>query len=202
MDRFTFEPIIDLPLVVITCGLFIWHFNGWARRGNLQTEIDVASRLQSARLRVFTLFTSLLLFCWILDFAVWPIFAILFGIGLVTAIFLGGGVDGAFGLWAAGYLIREWSFGFPQLILHPTKRDEATMDDDAMNDDAKHGLVGSVGITSSTLRPTGNAIIDHTSVSVVSDDGSMIDAGAEVIVASYRNGQLFVRPHLGTEDGV
>jgi len=191
MNRFAFTPLMDLPLIVITCALFIWHFHYWSSRNDLETNVDVAPRLPVARRRVITLFAVLLILCWFFNFAVWLVFAILLGGGLAIAVLVGVDIEGgAFGLLAVAYLIREWSFGFPQIILHPVTNRGQTP-----SDTSTHELIGSIGTASSPLRPTGDAMIGEVSVSVASDDGCMIDTGTKVVVTSYRNGRLFVRPH-------
>ena len=139
-------------------------------------------------------FVGVLTVCWLLNFAAWFLFAALFAVGVAIAL-LGVNVEGGFvGFFAAAYFVREWSFGFPELILHP-----ATNDDPTLNLDPTHELVGSTGKTSSPLRPTGEAVVGDVTVSVASEDGSLIDAGTEVIVTSYRNRLLRVRPHKGEQ---
>ncbi|MGB7326968.1 MAG: hypothetical protein WBD31_18985 [Rubripirellula sp.] len=192
MNRFAFAPIIDLPLIAVTLALFVWHFNRWAARNDLETNLDVAARLPTARLRVLALLVGVLGMCWYLNFAVWGIFAALLAAGLVIALVIGGELDGGVsGLWAAAYLIREWSFGFPQIVLHPQLDDGPTS-----RDKPSHELVGKTGTTSSPLRPVGDALIDGILVSVTSDDGSLLGADTDVIVTSYRNGLPCVRPHV------
>ncbi len=191
MEQLAFAPMIDLPLAGITLSAFIWHFNRWAFHHDIDTSIDVASRLPVARLRVIALFVCALLVCWLANFAFWSIFALLLGIGMAVALVAGGDVDGgAFGLWAAAYLIREWSFGFPQLVLHPQTHDTGSIASAADTGE----LVGKSGVTTSPLRPTGDAEIDGVTYSVASADGQLLDSGARVTVTSYRNGRPCVSP--------
>jgi len=94
--------MFDVPLVCVTLAAFIWHFNGWATHGEIDTTINVASRLSTARWRVTALFVGILLLCWWLNFAVWSLFAALLAIGVAVAFLTGGDIDsGAFGLLAA-----------------------------------------------------------------------------------------------------
>ncbi|TWU47806.1 NfeD family protein [Rubripirellula reticaptiva] len=196
MNRFAFAPFVDLPLVAVALALFIWHFNRWASRSDLETNLDVAARLPSARRRVLALMAGVLLLCWYFNFAVWGVFALLLGAGLALALVIGGELDGGVsGLWAAAYLVREWSFGFPQIVLHPLVDDGPTS-----FGVPKHQLVGKTGTTSSPLRPIGDAIIDGNLVSVTSDDGSLLVAGTDVIVTSYRNGLPCVRVCVAAEN--
>ena len=123
MDRITFAPLIDLPLAVFAVALFIWHFNRWASSNDLEANVDLAARLPTARIRVITLFTAILLLCWLSNLAVWSLFALLFGIGIVIAVLGRGGIFGLqLGLWAAACIIREWSLGFLNLsFTHQTR---------------------------------------------------------------------------------
>ena len=195
MSKLVFAPMVDLPLVAVTLALFLWYFDRWAHRSDLETNVDVVARLGSARLRVVVLFVGVLIVCWFFDFAVWSLLAALLAVGLVVAL-MGFNVDGGLiGFFVVAYLIREWSFGFPEMILHPS------IDNLPISPDPMHELVGSIGKTSSSLRPTGDAIIGDATVSVASDDGCLIDAGTDVIVTSYRNGLLRVRPHVDGDAG-
>ena len=193
MDRITFAPLIDLPLAVFTVALFIWHFNRWASSNDLEANVDLAARLPTARIRVITLFTAILLLCWLSNLAVWSLFALLFGIGIVIAVLGRGGIFGLqLGLWAAACIIREWSFGFPQFVLYPPNTSV-----NASSPNCNDGeLMGRIGVATFSLRPTGNAEIDGVQVSVSSADGRMIDAGTEVTVTAYRNGRPCVSPRL------
>ena len=191
MDRIAFAPLIDIPLVGFTLAVFLWHFSGWAYRDDLDTSVDVPARLSTARLRVITFFVGVLLICWISNVAAWSIFALILAIGLLIAMITGGDIDGgAFGFWAAAYLIREWSFGFPQLILHPQQSEIASTQTADKGADA----TGKVGIVVAPLRPCGDAEIEGTLVNVISDDGRMIDVGTEVVITGRRNGRFCVRP--------
>lgn len=107
MDRVAFAPIIDLPIVAITLGAFLWHFNQWAFRRDIGTTADLPYLLPAARLRVTVLFVCILLLCWTVNLAVWSIFAILLGVGFVIALAAGGDFDGwPFGFFAAAYFIQ------------------------------------------------------------------------------------------------
>lgn len=189
--------MIDLPLFGITVVAFVWHFNRWAFRRDIDTSIDLTSVLPAARFRVVALLAAILLFCWLADFAVWAVFAFLVGIGLAVTAVTGGDLSGSgVGLWVAAYAIREWSFGFPQFILHPeTHEAETTLPSD---DTGK--LMGKTGVTISPLRPTGEVKIDGVIYSVASANGRFVDAGQTVTVTSYRNGLPDVSPSPETHD--
>src|SRR6056297_2100257 len=107
------------------------------------------------------------------------------------AVAFGGELEGgAFGLLAVAFLIREWAFGFPQLILHPQNHSSQTK-----KESGEFGeLVGQIGIATSPLRPSGDADIGGVKYSVVSYDGAMIDLGSSVVVRTIRNGGLCVAP--------
>jgi len=191
MDKLTFLPIVDLPLAGIVMATFIWHFNRWTRQRNIDTTVDIASRLPKARIRVIVFFACVVSLCWFLDLAFWSLFAILLALGLAFAVAFGGELEGgAFGLLAVAFLIREWAFGFPQLILHPQNHSSQTK-----KESVEFGeLVGQIGIATSPLRPSGDADIGGVKYSVVSYDGAMIDLGSSVVVRTIRNGGLCVAP--------
>lgn len=198
MDKLAFAPLIDVPLVVCTVALFIWHFNRWASRNDLDTSVDLAARLPTAGLRVIALFTCILLLCWLSNIAVWPVFALLLGVGVALAFIAGGDGDGGeVGLWAAAYLIREWAFGFPQFILHPPKSSVITSTSQCNRGE----LMGKIGTTTSPIRPTGDAEIDGVKVTVASTDGRLIETGTQVSVTAYRNGRPCVSPRSHNQSG-
>jgi membrane-bound ClpP family serine protease len=191
MNKIVFAPIIDFPLVIITVSAFIWHFNRWSHERSIDTTVDILSRLPTARHRVMLLFVGILLLCWTANLAVWSIFALLLGIGLVVALASSGeAIGGTFALFGAAYIIREWAFGFPQLILHPPRHEIAA----SFQHDGNGELTGKTGVTTVSLRPTGNALIDDVKYSVVSFDGKWIDAGVRIEVRTYRNGKPCVVP--------
>jgi membrane-bound ClpP family serine protease len=195
MDRLTFLPSIDIPIVGITLALMVWHFNQWAHGRDAETNVDLVRRLPMARVRVVVLFVGFLVLCWLTNFAAWFVFAVLIGVGLSLAILMDGSMEvGGFGLWAAAWAIREWSFGFPTLILHPARDKAATLPGSAaLPRAAVHQLVGKSGTTTSPLRPAGDAIIDGETLCVASDDGSFIEAGTQVVVTSVKTGRPRVR---------
>jgi hypothetical protein len=193
MDKLSFAPFVDFPLTGVVLAAFLWHFNRWARRNDIDTSINLASRLPKARLRVVALHVCILIACWYFNVAVWSILGIIFCIGLAAIFLITGDVDGAgFGLWSAACMIREWAFGFPQLILHPVVHPDCNGSHGFPTDD----LVGKTGITISPIRPTGDAEIEGTKYSVASDDGQWIDAGIPIRVKTWRNG----RPCIGRVD--
>lgn len=195
MDKLTFSPLTDIPIVGITLALMVWHFNRWAHGRDAETNVDLVRRLPVARVRVVVLFVGFVVLCWLTNFAAWFVFAVLIGVGLALAILMDGSMEvGGFGLLAAAWAIREWSFGFPTLILHPA-RDKAAKSQDsaALPRAATHQLVGKSGTTTSPLRPVGEVNIDGETLSVASDDGSFIESGTRVIVTSFKSGRPCVR---------
>jgi len=191
MEKLTFAPLVDFPLVGITLAAFIWHFNRWAFKHDIDTSIDVVSRLPAARLRIILLFSCTLLLCWSVNFAVWSIFALLLGIGLAVAVVAGGDIGGtALGLAATAWLIREWAFGFPQLILQPQRQDSPV----SASTKEIGSLIGKTGVTTSPLRPTGYVEIDGLIYSAASADGQLLDSGTNFTVTCYRNGHPCVTP--------
>lgn len=190
MDKLAFAPTIDLPLAFATVIGFVLHFNAWSRSNSADTTVDLASRLTGARIRVVAIFVAILFVCWITNFAFWAVLAALVAIGLAFAVLAGGDHGAELLVLFAAYAIREWSFGFPQLILEPPSDRPATPRDAVPTPD----LIGLHGVTLSPLRPSGDADVEGTVVSVVSDDGTLIDTGTNVIVSGSRNGRVCVRP--------
>ena len=54
-------------------------------------------------------------------------------------------------------------------------------------------IVGSEGITTTDLRPSGKVIINNRHYDAVSQYGDFIEAGTPVIVTKYEATQLYVR---------
>lgn len=192
MDKIAFAPLIDVPLVVFTAAACVWHFGRWAVSNDVDPNMNLVARLPIARLRAIALFVAILLLCWLLNLAVWSLFALLLGVGIAIAFLVGGAPDGgAVGLWAAAQLIREWSFGFPHLILHPP----GPSVDSARLDQRAGELLGKTGTVLSSLRPMGDADIEGVKMAVSSADGQWIETGTEVTVTAYRNGRPCVTPN-------
>ena len=185
-----FNPVIDLPLVLATVCLLFWYYKHWAQSHELSTSTNLAERLPAARMRVCTLFAAVLILCWLADLAVWSLFAVVLGFNLVFAMTLGDEA-GHFGLLAVVYLIREWSFGFPEMVLQPPELASVSPETKAPTGP----LMGKTGVTKTPLCPSGQAEFNGTSVSVTSANNRMIDANTDVIVTAYRNGKPCVLPH-------
>ena len=87
-------------------------------------------------------------------------------------------------LVAPPFLIREWCFGFPQMVLSPP--DPVA---DSVSTEADGGaLLGRVGIATEPLRPAGSANFEGELSAVTSAQGGWIDEGTRVVVTSYRDG--------------
>lgn len=192
MENLVFAPLIDIPLAGLTLSAFIWHFNHWASHPDFDAPVDLTSRLHVARWRVIVLITGILLSCWLANLAFWSILPLLICLGAIGGLLANGDLDGGMlGLWAIACLIREWSFGFPQLIPHSPAQDGASSLSPAETDQ----LVGTTGVTLSALRPMGDVEIDGVKYSAASANGKLLDAGTPVTVMAYRNGLLCVAPH-------
>ncbi|MEZ6086812.1 MAG: hypothetical protein R3C05_02015 [Pirellulaceae bacterium] len=204
MNNLTFTLLLDVPLVCMTLTAFIWHFNWWAIHGDVDSTIDLASRLSVARWRVVFLLVGILLLCWLLNIAVWAIFVVLFGIGVAIVFIAGLGMEaggGGFVLLAVAFLIREWCFGFPQLILLPETHDSSVARPTVAHPAADtNSLVGKSGVAVSPLRPTGEAEIEGVVYTVASADGRMLDRGTLVTDTLFRNGRPCVAPVSETSD--
>jgi hypothetical protein len=136
MDLIRFSPLIDVPLVVLTVAGFLRHFHKWAKTSDVAAEVDLATRLPKARSRVVVLFATLLLVCLFANVAVWLFYSLLLGAGLVVMVVTGGdAMGGDFGLLLVGYVIREWCFDCPHMVLQPPKPGEAPVPEPAARGD-------------------------------------------------------------------
>lgn len=197
MDKLAFNPVIDLPLSFLTTLAFVLHFNSWAKNRPSDISVDLQSRLSSARIRVIVLLTAIVGVCWFTNLSVWAIYALLLILGLGIAMLMGDGGDGSGLIFVfIAYLIREWAFGFPLMILNSPQ-------DGGMRDLAEtHGkLIGVHGIATTHLRPYGEAEIDGQSMSVVSETGELIEAGAAIIVTDVKGNRICVRSIEYAEEG-
>lgn len=76
----------------------------------------------------------------------------------------------------------------PQFILQPPAEQVA----DSPQYKRSVELVGKTGVTTTTLRPTGEALVDGSKYAVIAEGGGYIDAGTIVEISAYRNGMLCV----------
>ncbi len=190
LEKFRFAAEIDIPLVVLTLVAFLVHFECWAKHTDVDTNANLRERLPKARLLVIGFFCALLAVCWSSSIAFWAILVLGFGIGVVLSLMLGGTHELGLGiLLFAAYLIREWAFGFPQLLLQPPNSSPTRVAQTTLSEE----LVGATGKTLSPLRPCGEAEIDGKVCSVMSADSSLIDSEAKIVVTGKRNGTICVR---------
>lgn len=187
MSSFAFYPLIDIPLIVsITLG-FVINFRIWSRTGPEELRPMLQTNLFMAIVRVAGFFAAILLFCWLVNIAVWVLFTFCVAVGIAGAIFAGDafGIDLAFFL--TGGIIREWCFGFPQLVLRPQVSD-------VFAHEAKtNEWVGKSGVTISILRPSGKIIVDGKEFLAASEGGTLVEKGVDVIVVGFTNGSLIVK---------
>lgn len=193
MNSVSFFPLVDIPLIVITVAAYLWHINRWAYRTDIETSLDLPSGLPKARRRIVFLFVGLGVLCWLLDFAVWSLYACILLIDLLLAAISNGG--GPAGLFFIVYIVREWAFGFPQIILHPPRPTPLEM----AKGNLERPLIGKIGVTKTMLRPSGIAIIDGKEQSVVSATGELLKAETHVKVTGYQNGYPAVTFHFEFE---
>jgi membrane-bound ClpP family serine protease len=193
---FAFAPLIDVPLTAIILAAFLWHLNQWAICKDAEGDMNLAPKLPTARFRIILFFTLTLMLCWSIDVAMWAVFAVLIGIGLIVSVAMDASVEGVLvGPLTALSILREWAFGFPQFILQPPAEQVA----DSSQYKRSEELVGKTGVTTTTLRPTGEALVDGDKFAVVAEGGGWIDAGTTVEILAYRNGMLWVVAVCQTE---
>ena len=190
LDKLHFNALVDLPLAAATLIGFFVYFQAWTGTDDVDITVDLSARLPRARFRVTCLIAAIVAACWLTDFAVWAIFVILFALGIAIAVVAGNNVvGGGVLLLFAAYAIREWAFGFPQLVLHPPGEKQRG----AQQGEPKEELVGKQGTATSPLRPCGEAMFDGKPMSVISESGEFLDTGTDVIVVGKQNGQICVR---------
>ena len=187
LEKIRFAAEIDVPLVVVVTLAFLINFQFWAKKQDAETDVNLKEKLPSARLRLICFFLALLAFCWYSKLAFSAILGLLFLVGFVAAVILRS-EDGFAVVVAAAYVIREWSFGFPQMKLHPL--DESSIKEKEKVPDS---MVGTCGVTLSQLRPSGEAEFNGQTHRVKSDDGALIETGTRVVVVDRRNGVLCVK---------
>ena len=193
MSGFAFSPLIDLPLAFATLLAFLLHFNSWARGIHREIDVDLRSRLPNAMVRVITLFVGVLLFCWLTNFAFWALFGLILTFGIAIAIASNGGQGSGLILFFATYAIREWSFGFPQIVLHP--RSDPSPRHETL--DETSDLIGVRGLAITPIRPCGDVALNGQIFPVVSENGQYIETGTDVIICGKRNGRLLAAEYIG-----
>lgn len=191
LDRipaFTFS--VDLPVSALTLAGFMLYFRIWAHEQAESTGVDLVKRLPTACLYVTCLIAAITLACWLANIAVWSIFVLLLLVGAVLSLFVQADItDGGFALLVAGGFIREWAFGFPSLILRPPEYEPPNGIDANVVDE----LVGASGVTTSPLRPQGEAEFEGRVLTVQTYNGQFLDSGTNVTVTGLREGLACVR---------
>ena len=188
MNSIAFTPLVDLPLAgVLLAGLSVNSWL-WAKSDRDESEVDLEARLPTALIRLTLFFFGLVIFCWLTNVGVWVIAAAMMVSGIAISVFAGSNsFVPELMLVATAGMLREWTFGFPNLILSPRVRSPSS------KDTIKHELVGVSGVTTSPLRTTGDIRIDSEELSAISDNGTLIEKGTEVVVVAVKNGRMRVR---------
>ncbi|MEM6471677.1 MAG: NfeD family protein [Planctomycetota bacterium] len=196
MNWATFSFQIDVPLALVLWVAFLVQAQFWARSANADTNVDLVAKLPKARLRYTVFFALLLVVCWYCGFSIALLMVIIWVSGLVVAFLAGGDLGTRAGLhYFAAYLIREWAFGFPQMILHPRVQEPEDSNPNAMSP-----LAGRVATVTSTLRPTGEVCVDEQRYSARSESGQYVDEGTRVIVSCQRGRDLLVAVSGGNSE--
>ena len=179
----SFTAKVDVALVIITLAAFLINYESWAR--NADVDADLVRRLPKARMLTIALFAVVFFACWFANISLLLILIVVLLLGLILATLLPpAGSEAGCGVFLLGAcLIREWAFGFPQLILNPPAFEPA---------DELKVSVGMKGKTLSPLRPWGEVEVDGERYSATSDNGKMLAADIDVVVTGHRNGGLTV----------
>ncbi|MEO1615172.1 MAG: NfeD family protein [Planctomycetota bacterium] len=190
MNWIWFSIQIDAPVAFALLCLSLVQAQFWARSRNVDTSLDLVTKLPQARFRYVLFFVSLFAGCWFIGVSIACLMVILWISGIVVAFLAGGDVGTRGGLHNfAAYLIREWAFGFPQMILHPHLQESTS----AATQSASP-LAGKTATVTSVLRPVGEVEIEGERYAARSESGRYIDEGEHVVVASRKGRSLLVTP--------
>jgi membrane-bound ClpP family serine protease len=183
-----FLPSVDVPLAVAVYTLSVFATVVWLRRSSSRKDrlIKVTESQIAARILVVVL--SLLIPCYLIDFAFWGVFALiaaLFTFGLLLGGEPGGILAGP--VMLAALFVREFVLGFPDLVLHPeavcpSGKPESLIDP----------LVGQRAVTVSALRPSGTILHEGRILQAASEAGTFIDPDVTVSIRHFRNGICWV----------
>ena len=182
----SFTLLIDLPLIVFAYTATLLTILHWVYRTD---QDDVPKSNETAMLAAFrlTIVTSLIAgFCYLAGIAFWFLVVIAAVLALTT---WAGGWFGIAGLPVIGlvFLTKEYVLGFPELVLSPKEQVPETS-----AKSSPHVMIGRTTTLTSPLRPQGKIVVEGKSFSAASDDGTMMDAGIDVVVTGSRNGSLLV----------
>ncbi|MFO0940612.1 MAG: NfeD family protein [Pirellulales bacterium] len=160
------------------------HFRSWARNETEEFQTILVERRFKAQVKASSVVVASLACCWYFDFSFWIMVGMVLGIGMVAAF---AGIDvAAMPLLAAGFMLREWAFGFPTLVLH-------TLPPRKLDDHFDTTLVGVEAVAISPLRPFGRIQLGDQTLDAVSESGTMIDSGTRVRITGCRNGVIQVQ---------
>ena len=190
MHVLTFHPLVDIPLVAVIACIFILNFRVWSNTADAELQPLLKSRLNSAILRITGFFGFILLFCWYLNIAAWGLLVLVIAIAFSGALAAGNAFGIDLAMLLAGGMLREWCFGFPQLVLRPQTTN--VWEDELLT---QRKLIGKSGVTTSPLRPAGNIEVDGIQFPAASECGTLIDVGQNIVVVDTRNNKLLVK-HL------
>ena len=173
-------------MAVTTLG-FIINFRIWCNTASNELKPRLNARLASATLRLISFFTVLLLTCWLTNIAVWTVFLFLVAIAVSGAMIGGDAFAVDLAMVLTGGILREWCFGFPQMILHP--QPDLSLDEE----NELQEIIGRKGETASVLRPGGKVTVDGEEYSAVSENGTLIEKCVPVEVVDVKNGAIVVK---------
>lgn len=120
-----FNPGVDLPLLGLVLGMFLFHFERWAKRQDVDTSVELESRLPRARTRLISLFGIVTITCWTVNFPAWLLLTLI----VLVSVGMAAISDSEQGVVVIPWIIREWAFRFPQLVLVPPAEGEWASDE-------------------------------------------------------------------------
>ena len=178
-----FQPIFDVPLFILTWVAMVLHFRDWAKRNNELGEILV-ERLLKAQTKASLVIILFFAGCWYFNLSFWLLLGIFLGLGALAGM---GGIDvAAAPVLVACFMLREWAFEFPSLILH-------TLPPPSPDESFDNKLIGAEAIAIGPLRPLGRIQLNDETMEAAAVTGQLIEAGARVQITGCKNGIVQVQ---------
>lgn len=196
MNLPNFLPTVDLPLAALIYALALLATVVWLRRKQSKSDLQIEVTETRIATRILVVVLSLLIPCYLIDFAFWGLTALivaLFIFGLLVGGEPGGVIAGP--ILVATLFVREFVLGFPELILHP-KPVRQPEDQEKLS----NLLVGQQALTASPLRPTGSIVHDGRIYQAASEAGIFIESDVPITIVGFRNGVYFVEEIAAEHD--
>lgn len=173
-----FSPWIDIPLAVLLYGGALFRILRWVHKPDQLTVKKTPETTRRAAFRLAIVILPLVLICYAVNIAFWLVVVIIPLIDLMGLPVL-----------KLGYPIREFTLGFPELVLSPP---DSVGQSPLAVDDPLDQYVGRTARATSSLCPQGTVEIDDLQLGATSASGLLISPGTTLHVTGMRDGQLLV----------